>query len=73
MYSRQRWHFNFGIKANNAVRMGWVVVDEVVLGANFMGSFLLKGVELGSMWVLRGMMMIIMKVKFRSYEMWGVK
>lgn len=59
------------------VKLGWVVVGEVVLGANFMGSFLLKGVELGSIWVLRGMMMkmmmIIMKVKFRSYEMWGVK
>ena len=57
------------------VKLGWVVVGEVVLGANFMGSFLLKGVELGSMRVLRGMkmMMIIMKVKFRSYEMWGVK
>ena len=58
------------------VKLGWVVVGEVVLGANFMGSFLLKGVELGSMRVLRGMMMmmmIIMKVKFRSYEMWGMK
>ncbi len=51
----------------------------MVLGANLMGSFLLKGVELGSIWVLRGMMMkmmmmmIIMDIKFKSYEMWGVK
>ncbi len=46
----------------------------MALGANFMGSFLLKGVELGSMRVLRGMMMmIIMDIKFKSYEMWGVK
>ena len=29
-----------------------MVVGEVVLGANLMGSFLLKGVELGSMRVL---------------------
>ena len=57
------------------VKLGWVVVGEVVLGANFMGSFLLKGVELGSMWVLRGMMMIIIikKLKLIRYEMWGVK
>jgi len=56
------------------VKFGWVVVCAVVLGANFMGSFLLKGVELGSMRVLRGMMMMIIKMlKLIRYEMWGAK
>lgn len=49
----------------------------MVLGVNFMGSFLLKGVELGSIRLSRGMMIvsmiIMMKMKFIGCELWGVK